>query len=78
MVGVLLGHCTLQFVYCTIDTTTPTTPYSSNQAAHKQHTMVEPFAATAEWLLRFKPTHPEEPLQKGLIEGEVAGFYTVL
>ena len=34
--------------------------------------MVEPFAATAEWLLCFKPPHPLEPLQKGMIEGGVA------
>jgi len=33
-------------------------PCCSDQAAHKQHTMVEPFANTAEWLLRLKAPHP--------------------
>ncbi len=74
-VWVLLVHCTLQLVYhCTIDTPTTTTTEHSDAAL----TMVELFATTARWLLCFKPPHPQEPLQKGLTEGRVAGFYMVL
>ena len=38
-------------------------------------TMVVPFDTTAAWLWQLSPLHPRVPLQKGLVEGGLAGFY---
>jgi hypothetical protein len=47
----------------------------NNNHPTKNNTMVEPVASLVARLLCFELPHPREPLQKGLAEGCVLGFY---
>jgi hypothetical protein len=56
-------------------TTQQKTSILNNNHPTKNNKMVEPVAGLAARLKGFEPPHPWEPLQKGLAEGGVSGFY---